>query len=96
MEGTLAQANIVDFQAITCPSLFLVSDGEGAELKRQSQVLYEDFTKRSIPVKLRSFSIDEGADAHCELNNLRLAHHIIFDWLDGQFQHDSGDLRLRC
>jgi hypothetical protein len=37
----------------------------------------------------------EGADGHCQVNNLRLAHMVIFDWLDRLFAHESGDVRLR-
>jgi hypothetical protein len=44
---------------------------------------------------VRYFTAAEGADGHCQLNNLRLAHMVIFDWLDSIFAHDSGDVRLR-
>jgi len=65
-------------------------------LIRQAHTVYDNFVQRGVPVRLQEFSAVQGADAHCELNNLRLAHLIIFDWLDQLFSHDSGDIRLRC
>jgi pimeloyl-ACP methyl ester carboxylesterase len=84
----------VDYTKIGCPSLFLVGEGEGEELKRETQVLFEDFSRRGVDVTLRRFTAEEGADGHCQLTNLRLAHLIIFDWLDRAFGHDSGNVRL--
>ena len=44
----------------------------------------------------REFTAAEGADGHCELNNLRLLHLVIFDWLDRLFGREAVDVRLRC
>ncbi len=96
VDALLKQAEVVDYTRIQCPSLLLVSEGEGAEFHRQSQVVAQNLAERGIPVTLRDFTAEEGADAHCQLNNLRLAHLVIFDWLDRIFEHDSGDVRLRC
>jgi pimeloyl-ACP methyl ester carboxylesterase len=95
-EQVILQAKLVDYTTITCPSLFLVSEGETPGLIRQAHTVYDDFVKRGVNVRLQQFSAAQGADAHCELNNLRLTHLIIFDWLDHLFGHDSGDVRLRC
>ena len=92
----MVQAKPVDCSGITCPSLFLVSAGEGPELKRQTRVLFDDFSRRGVDVTLREFTAAEGADGHCGLNNLRLVHLVIFDWLDRAFGHASGDVRLYC
>lgn len=54
------------------------------------------FRARGVDVTLREFTAAEGADGHCQLNNLRLAHAVVFDWLDRVFGRDSGDMRLRC
>ena len=81
----LKQATIVDYSKITCPALFLMGDGEAAELRRQTKVLYDDLTKRGSKVNMYEFDAKSGADAHCQLNNLRLAHGIVFDWLDTEF-----------
>ena len=96
IDGVMVQAKIVDCSGITCPSLFLVSEGEGPELQRQTRVLFDDFSRRGVDVTLHEFTAEEGADGHCELNNLRLAHLVIFDWLDQVFGNEPGDVRLRC
>jgi len=90
----LDQSQVVDYTRITCPSLFLVAEGEGVELKRQAQEIYRNFMQRGIPVVLRETTAVEGADGHCQVNNLRMAHQVIFDWLDKQFVHASEDVRL--
>jgi pimeloyl-ACP methyl ester carboxylesterase len=95
IDQVLIQANIVDFHTIFCPSLFLISEGEAPELQRQAHEMYEDFVKRGVNVNLQEFTASQGADGHCELNNLRFAHMVIFDWLDNLFSHDPGDIRLR-
>ncbi|MBX3085173.1 MAG: alpha/beta hydrolase [Anaerolineae bacterium] len=96
ISGVFEQARVVDYAKITCPSLFLMSEGEGAELKRQTREVYDNFVQRGINVTLREFTAAEGADAHCQLNNLRLLHLVVFDWLDQLFAHESGDVRLYC
>ena len=96
IDGVMVQAKAVDCSGITCPSLFLVSEGEGPEMKRQTRVLFDDFSRRGVDVTLHEFTAEEGADGHCELNNLRLAHLVIFDWLDQVFGNEPGDVRLRC
>ena len=92
--GVMEQAKTVDCSGITCPSLFLVSEGEGPELKRQTRLLFDDFSQRGVNVTLREFTAADGADGHCQLNNLRLAHLVIFDWLDKVFGHEPGEVRL--
>ena len=32
------------------------------------------------------FSVDEGADMHCQLGNLPLSNAVGYDWLDEQFE----------
>ena len=96
IDGVMAEAKVVDYSGINCPSLFLVSEGEAPELKRQAREIYDNFVQRGVNVTLRDFSAEEGADAHCELNNLRLVHLVVFDWLDQLFGNDAGDVRLRC
>ncbi|WP_179211521.1 hypothetical protein [Thermoanaerobacterium thermosaccharolyticum] len=59
-----------------------MGENEAEELKRQTSELYNTLRKRGIDVTLREFTAAEGADAHCQLNNLRLAHMVVFDWLD--------------
>lgn len=64
---------------VSCPSLALVGLREGPEVLRQA----DEFTAGvSGPVTSHRFSVDDGADAHCQANNLRLAAQVVYDWLD--------------
>lgn len=71
--------------AITCPSLFLLGDGEAAELRRQTETLASEMRQEGHDVTVRRFRHEEG-DAHCQVSNLKLAHLVIFDWLDDHFR----------
>lgn len=84
------RATVVRHEKIQCPALFLVGEGEGIELQRQAHELHDALTERDIAVTLHSFSAQSGADAHCQVNNLRLAHSVVFDWLDEQFGLTGG------
>lgn len=95
VEGVLAQARPVDYTNIRCPSLFLVGEGEDDELKRQTREVYDDFRRRGVDVTLRETLAAEGADAHCQVNNLRLAHLVVFDWLDRVFGRDPSGIDSR-
>jgi hypothetical protein len=65
--------------ALACPVLALVGLREGPEVLRQA----DEFTAGvSGPVTSYRFSVDDGADAHCQANNLRLAAGVVYDWLD--------------
>jgi pimeloyl-ACP methyl ester carboxylesterase len=96
VDQVFIQAKSVDYAKISCPALFLVSEGEGPELKRQTFELYDNFVQRGVNVTLREFTAAEGADGHCQLNNLRLAHLVAFGWLDQIFQNEPEDMRLLC
>lgn len=91
VDEVLKQAIPVEAKMIDCPSLFLLGENEGQELIRQTEVLYQDLSKRGVSVTLRRFTAEEGADAHCQVNNLRLAHSVIFDWLDNIFDYQMPD-----
>jgi hypothetical protein len=60
--------------------------------------VYEALRARGQDVTLREFVKEDGADAHCQVNNLRLAHQVVFDWLDRVFSarnhHFSGVAHL--
>ena len=81
VDEVFRQARPVDLAQIDCPALFLYSAGEGPELERQLTQTAAHLTGRGVPVTMRRFEVADGADAHCQLNNLRLAQAIIFDWL---------------
>jgi hypothetical protein len=95
----VAQVSSVDVNAIALPSLFLVGESEGEELKRQSRELYRVLRAR-VDAEIREFSGADGVDAHCQVNSLRLVHAVIFDWLDRVFDRSPAisrlDPRLLC
>ena len=80
------RAKIVDYQKIQCPCLFIMGKGESAELQRQTKVIYEALRFKNPQTKIQVFEAESGADAHCQVNNLRLAHNVVFDWLDTLFK----------
>lgn len=65
---------------ITCPVLALLGDHEGAEVDRQAQELSAG---TAGPVTECRFTVDDGADAHCQVGNLRLVAQVVYDWLEG-------------
>jgi hypothetical protein len=71
-------------EQIACPYLALGSRGESEEQNRQANYVYDHVSSQ---VKgLRFFTAEEGADGHCQLNNLTLMQQVIFDWLDDVFR----------
>jgi len=99
-ERVRAEARIVETDKIVCPALFLLSDGEATELQRQTAQLHDSLARRGRDVTTRHFSAQDGADAHCQVNNLRLAHLVVFDWLDRVFDTTPApsavDPRVLC
>jgi hypothetical protein len=68
-----------ELSAVSCPALSLVGEREGDEVLRQAD---EFAAGVAGPVTTCRFSVDDGADAHCQANNLRLAAQVVYDWLD--------------
>ncbi|MGQ9722276.1 MAG: alpha/beta hydrolase family protein [Candidatus Jordarchaeum sp.] len=64
---------------ITCPTLSLISIGEGEEAVAQARQFHE---KLSCLKTLRIFTEKEGAHGHCQVNNRSLMYQVVFDWLD--------------
>ncbi len=64
---------------IKCPTLSLISIGEGEEAVAQAHQFHE---KLSCPKTLRIFTEKEGAHGHCQVNNRSLMYQVVFDWLD--------------
>lgn len=93
VDEVFKHARIVDYSKITCPALFLMGDGEAEELRRQTKEIYRDFIERGRYVTIHEFHPQSGADAHCQLNNLRLVHGIVFDWLDSLFASPLTQIR---
>lgn len=72
---------------IRCPVLCMVSEGESREQNAQARDFYEAL---EVPKQLRVFTYDEGAGAHCQIENLGLMHAVMFDWLDELFGYDPA------
>jgi pimeloyl-ACP methyl ester carboxylesterase len=83
------EAAPVAHEQISCPALFLMGSSEAEELRRQTRVLFDLLRSRGVDVALKEFSAADGADAHCQINNLPLAHRVIFDWLDSKLDRGS-------
>ncbi len=69
----------VDAADIACPVLCMVGTGEGETFKKQTSLCYDALRS---PRSLRAFTREEGADAHCQAVNLRLAHEEVFAFFD--------------
>ena len=76
----LAQYRFTDLRRITCPTLSLVSEGEGQAAIEQAHTFHN--TIPADPKTLRLFTACEGAAAHCQLNNLVDLNNTVCDWLD--------------
>ncbi len=68
---------------IRCPVLGLVCEGEGPGAVSQARHVTDTVPG---PATLMVIQADQGATAHCLLDNLPLANHLIFSWLDRQFR----------
>ncbi|MGO8872447.1 MAG: alpha/beta hydrolase family protein [Acidimicrobiales bacterium] len=65
--------------SVTCPSLALIGDREGAEPQAQ----FEEFVSAVAgPVTAVRFTAEDGASTHCQSDNIRLSAQVTFDWLD--------------
>ena len=69
----------VDAEDIACPVLCMVGTGEGETFKKQTSLCYDALRSAKA---LRVFTRQEGADAHCQAVNLRLAHEEVFAFFD--------------
>ncbi len=62
----------------------MVGEGESEEQMTQAREFYDAL---KCPKELRIFTAPDGADAHCQINNLSLMRQVVFDWLDDVFEH---------
>jgi pimeloyl-ACP methyl ester carboxylesterase len=69
----------VDPASVTCPALAMVGEGEGPNPLAQHQRF---MAEAGGPVTSHVFTKADGADAHCQLNNLPLSNQVLYDWLD--------------
>lgn len=78
----LGRGETVKSEKIHCPTLCLASEGEAPAFLTQAREFYDAL---KVPKKLHIFSIEEGADAHCQVNNPTLMQEVVYDWLDETF-----------
>jgi esterase/lipase len=72
------QAKVERVDEITCPVLCMVGEGESEEQMAQARAFYNALKS---PKELHIFTAADGADAHCQINNLSLMQQVVFDWL---------------
>lgn len=71
--------------AITCPTLSLVSIDEGEEMVRQAKFFHETISSKIKTLHIFEWEND-GSNDHCQLDNISRGHQVAFDWLDSIFQ----------
>lgn len=69
----------VPVENIACAMLCMVSASDPPECVRQTCACYDRLRGQKA---IRVFTAEEGADAHCQVNNLGLSNQVMFDWLD--------------
>lgn len=79
----MKQSGPVDPASIQCPMLCAVAEGESLHQHEQAKYVYERLTNPQKAMHI--FTSSEGADAHCQCNNLLRFQQISYDWLDSIF-----------
>ncbi len=64
------------------PTLILHGERDHFVPRQQVDMLYAAL---KAPKTLRVFTVDEGAEEHCQMGNMTLLHQVLFDWLDEMF-----------
>jgi alpha-beta hydrolase superfamily lysophospholipase len=82
------QARVERIEEITCPVLCMVGEGESEAQMMQAREFYNALR---CPKAFRVFVAADGADAHCQINNLGLMQQVVFDWLDEVFEYQVAD-----
>jgi hypothetical protein len=83
------QARVERIEEITCPVLCMVGEGESEAQMMQAREFYNALR---CPKAFRVFVAADGADAHCQINNLGLMQQVVFDWLDEVFGYRAENL----
>jgi len=78
-----AEAGIVAMANLDLPLLALVGVNEPPEADRQAREAFAEISARQPASRMITFESWTGADAHCQVNNLRLAQDAIIGWLEG-------------
>ena len=61
------------------PTLILHGEKDHFVPREQVDMLYAAL---KVPKTLRVFTVEEGAEEHCQMGNMTLLHQVLFDWLD--------------
>ena len=69
---------------ITCPTLALAGEGEGAEFLGQAREFFDLISSKTK--RFRVFTAAEGAGAHCQADNTLLMNQELMAWLAEVFQ----------
>ncbi|MGT2845820.1 alpha/beta hydrolase family protein [Streptococcus massiliensis] len=91
VDKVLKEAQTVALEQIKVPSLFLLGSGESSELSRQAREIEQNLQEAQISVTVQEFDLASAADAHCQVNNLRLLHNTVLDWLDKIFKQNHEE-----
>lgn len=70
----------------TCPTLALVSLGDGEVLLSQAKEMIERIPSKNKHIHFFTLEND-GTDDHCQLDNTSRGAQVMFDWLDGVFDY---------
>lgn len=79
----LRSAGPVELAHLDVPLLAIVGESEPAEAARQAAEVFEAVATRHPESRMVRFPRWTGADAHCQVNNLRLAQDVVMEWLAG-------------
>ncbi|WP_433713629.1 hypothetical protein ACQP2U_05145 [Nocardia sp. CA-084685] len=86
--GHISSASYLDYhvregiaEKIACPTLVCAGADDGF-FKGQPERLFAHLT---CPKTLLEFTVEQGADAHCQSGAQRFAFARIYDWLDDTF-----------
>ena len=74
---------------IKCPILLTIGETDHFVSKDQLEALLDEIT---APKTIRVFTIEEGAEEHCQEGNHALFHQVMFDWLDEIFQYKINEI----
>lgn len=78
--GSAGEVMEVDPKDVKCPLLSMYSEAEHPEMQRQAIDTFEQAPNEKNAIF--KGTEEDGADLHCQLNNLPLSYQVMFDWLD--------------
>jgi pimeloyl-ACP methyl ester carboxylesterase len=84
----MKEAGVVDPASITCPTLCLTGEGESKEQNQQVHYVYKHLPNPKKEMYV--FTRQDGADAHCQMNNFERLQQVAFDWLAGVFNSEHS------